>query len=106
MLTRLVCLGWVVLVCASTGYSQQDAIEKPTGGSISGSIPALDLKAHQRAVITWTRQVTDEPTKAPISGAVLTDEKGQFTIDAVWRQLFRPVSDNYFSLSATTTSFV
>ena len=83
MLTRYVCLWWVIALFSAGVNAQEPTVTKSATASISGRIPVLDPKTGQRAVITWTRQITAEATKAPIAGAVLTDDKGQFTIDSL-----------------------
>lgn len=81
MRLRFLCL--VLAMTASglalTALAQQDA-KTPGAGIVAGQVADASSGSGVRATITWTRQVSSERTTAAFTGAVLTDEKGNFEI--------------------------
>lgn len=53
------------------------------GGSIAGRVAAADSEENLHSVITWTRQSSITETKLPFTGAVVTDENGDFSISGL-----------------------
>lgn len=64
--------GWV----AAGQISDRDEVTV----SVSGSVLAADSKGGLRSIVTWTRQSSAQLSKLPYTGAVATNEKGEFTV--------------------------